>query len=350
MIFGVRALILICLLAAPAAAAPRVAVYTMGPGEELFSTFGHAAICVESRCYNYGTADFRTPLPLTWSFIRGEARFWVSVLDVRDMLGYYASVNRAVWRQELPLEADEATRLATALEASTDERVKYYRYHHFDDNCTTRIRDLVDAALGSRLHRDPTDRRLTFRQWARAGFAESWPLQIAVELLLGRPADRRTDSWLAMFLPSELRAEVASRLHAPPVLVVPSTRPPPGGAPWLGALALALGGLLLGALVLFGRRAGLAVAGVIVGLVGLVLWSLFVLSSFPELRQNENLLIFWPSDLIAGWLPRRYLDVRLIALALVVILHVGVLVQPLWPILFVAPPFLAARFRLQSKA
>ena len=50
---------------------PLIDVYTMGPGDELFSRFGHAAICVIDtqsplgRCYNYGTADFSTPGPLT---------------------------------------------------------------------------------------------------------------------------------------------------------------------------------------------------------------------------------------------------------------------------------------------
>src|SRR5262245_47152485 len=67
---------------ARASAPPVVELYTMGPGDELFSAFGHAAVCVldertpAGRCYNYGTADFRTPLPLTWNFVRGRARFW----------------------------------------------------------------------------------------------------------------------------------------------------------------------------------------------------------------------------------------------------------------------------------
>ena len=86
------ALALLALSSATAQAAPIIDVYTMGQGDELFSAFGHAAICVtdaeapRGRCYNYGTADFTTPLPLTWSFIRGRALFWVSTTDVPHML------------------------------------------------------------------------------------------------------------------------------------------------------------------------------------------------------------------------------------------------------------------------
>ena len=62
-----------------AASVPTIDVYTMGIGDDVFAHFGHAAICVGSedsdrgRCYNYGTADFSTPVPLTWDFIRGNA-------------------------------------------------------------------------------------------------------------------------------------------------------------------------------------------------------------------------------------------------------------------------------------
>ena len=81
---------------------PVIDLYTMGQGDEIFSAFGHAAICVtdgeapRGRCYNYGTADFTTPVPLTWNFIRGRALFWVSVTDTFHMLRYYEHVGRTV--------------------------------------------------------------------------------------------------------------------------------------------------------------------------------------------------------------------------------------------------------------
>jgi len=353
-------LALALLLVALPARAATVELYTMGRGEDLFSAFGHAAICVHDertplgRCYNYGTADFRTPLPLTWDFVRGRARFWVSVLDQQHMLGYYAGVGRTVWRQTLSLPPAQAESLAAALEASTDEKVKYYRYHHFDDNCTTRIRDLMDRALDGALGRAREDRGITFREWARQGFAGDWPLLVAVELLLGRSADRRTDTWTAMFLPSELRTVVEARLGAHAVVVVPGRHGPPDGSRWGGQLAFLVGGVLLAALILAGARAGrrsrrvaLVLAGLSLGLVALVLDALALLSSFPELVRNEALLIFWPTDLLLGGIPRRWLrpyaTARLVALGVVALLHLGFLRQPLAPLLLAALPLAALR-------
>ena len=339
-----------------ARAAPTIDVYTMGQGDELFSAFGHAAICVTDaaaplgRCYNYGTADFSTPVPLTWNFIRGRALFWVSTTDVPRMLRYYASVGRTVWRQRLQLPPDEATRVAAALAASTEEGAKYYRYHHFKDNCTTRIRDALDRATGGRLSRDRVDGTKTFRQWARDGFAGDWPLLAAVELLLGRTADRRADSWQAMFLPSQLRAEVARRFGAPPLTIVLGRPRPPAGATWLGLAAYAIAGALLAALALAHLRTGRALAALLLGLIGTILWALAALSTFPELTRNELLLSFWPTDALLPWLGRRYLGARLVVLALVIVAHAGLLVQPIAPSLLPLLPLAALWWRTRDRA
>jgi uncharacterized protein DUF4105 len=354
--FAALVLVLGLALSSTAMAAPTVDVYTMGPGDELFSAFGHAAICVTDEraprglCYNYGTADFTTPVPLTWNFIRGRALFWVSTTDTARMLHYYFVTGRAVFKQTLTLSPDEATRVAGALAASAEEGAKYYRYHHFDDNCTTRIRDVLDRATGGRLSRDRTSRGKSFRQWAREGFAGDWPLLAAVELLLGRSADRVTDSWQAMFLPSELRAEVAQRFAAPPQLVVAGKPRPAPCATWLGLAAYVVAGAVLALIIVVATRVGrrartaaLAATAFVLGLVGTILWALAALSTFPELVRNEMLLSFWPTDFLLPFVGRRYLDARLIVLALVVLAHAGLLVQPLWPSMLAILPLVAAR-------
>ena len=349
----VLALVVVVLPSLPSAAraVPRIDVYTIGAGDELFSAFGHAAICVTDerapagRCYNYGTADFTTPIPLTWNFIRGRALFWVSTANAGWMLRYYASVGRTVWRQTLALSPEEATRVADGLAASAEEGAKYYRYHHFNDNCTTRIRDVVDRATGGRLSRDPTDAGKTFRQWAREGFAGDVGMLMVTDLLLGRPADRRTNSWQAMFLPSELRREIGKRFGTPPAIVVMGAPRPAPGKLWLGTAAFLAVGALLALAILVHLRSGRALAAGVLGLVGLVLWLLACLSTFPELRQNELLLSFVPSDFALPWLGRRYLRARLGMLAIAIVAHAGLFVQPIAPTLMVLLPIVVLAWK-----
>jgi hypothetical protein len=347
------AFLLALTFAVPARATPSIDLYTMGAGDDLFSAFGHAAICVNEGarpvCYNYGTADFSTPIPLTWAFVRGRARFWVATAPKDWMMRSYLRADRSVWKQRLQLEPVQAEALAKALADSTDEKVKYYQYHHFNDNCTTRIRDLVDKATSGALSRDVELRDKSFRQYAREGFAGNWPLLAVTELLLGRSSDKRADSWSAMFLPSEMRLEVQKRLHAPPEELYTRKRPVRGGATWLGHATFAIGGAALALLLLLGWRLGragfrlaLSVSGLVLGLVALILHSLAILSTFPELTRNEALFIFWPSDFALPFLSRprlrTYALIRLLALALVLAGHLVGLTQPLSPLLLAALP------------
>ena len=166
-------------------AAPTIDVYTMGQGDDLFSAFGHAAICVtdenqpRGRCYNYGTADFTTPVPLTWNFIRGRALFWVSTTDVPHMLHYYVAVGRAVWRQTLQLSPDEATRVATALAASAQEGAQVLSLsplrRQLHDAHSRRHRSRHRRAAVARSRRSRQDVPPVGARWLRRQLAACWP-------------------------------------------------------------------------------------------------------------------------------------------------------------------------------
>src|SRR6185436_2059776 len=73
--------VILLLSAALASAAPQIDLYSMGPGDELFSRFGHSAICVENgektRCYNYGSTSIE-PRRLVVGFVRATAAFEVT--------------------------------------------------------------------------------------------------------------------------------------------------------------------------------------------------------------------------------------------------------------------------------
>lgn len=334
--------------------APVVEVYTMGPGEELFSAFGHGAICVTDeqsplgRCYNYGTADFSTPGPLTWNFLRGRALFWVSVAPRPLMEAIYRHEDRTLYRQRLPLPEAQTRRLvATLHEADVRERT-FYLYHHFNDNCTTRIRDLIDRVTDGALRRgaeapvDPPLRRYVYR-----GFAGATGMLVLTDLLLAREADRPTTRWQGMFLPDVLRAQLEKNLGAVPEVVYsrrgPTVQPPlqltglpsRSGVSWM--FLLFGGGLAL--LCALAPRPGRVASGLVLGGLGLLTWGLIIAAVLTWLRYNEVALLCWPFDLCLLWLRpharRAYLTVRLGWLALCALAALtGLLVQPLGPVLF----------------
>jgi hypothetical protein len=136
------------------------------------------------------------------------------------------------------------------------------------------------------------------------------------------------------------------------LLLAGKHRPPPG-ATWLGTLAFVVAGAILSIIVVLATRLGprartlgLGVTAFVLGLIALVLDLLAILSTFPELRHNELLLAFWPTDLLLPFLNQRrktYLNLRLGVLALLTLMHLGLLVQPLGPLVLLALPLVAAR-------
>jgi hypothetical protein len=355
--------------AAPEEPPPTVILYTMGPGDDVFSTFGHGALCVrdrrtpEGRCFNYGTTDFRRPGKLIWDFLRGRALFWVSVTSEQRLLDFYTGErDRTLYRQVLPLPPDQARALADTLDRDTQPDKKFYIYHHYHENCTTRLRDHMDAVTGGKL-RAGADVPFgpTFRELSGKGFARSTGLLIGTETLIGRPGDLHPTLYQAMFLPDVLRAEVEKRLGAKPELVYTGRTRPAGGAVargrwWMYGFALALAAMALAGFASrrrWTRRVSLVLVGLVLGLLGLGFEALAIVSVRNELRWNELLLVFLSADLLliglsGRWL-RRYLTVRVAGLVLVALAKVvGLLVQPIWPTLLMVllPVGVMAAFEL----
>ncbi len=330
-------------------AAVRVDVYTMGPGEELFERYGHAAICVigdtgPALCYNYGTTDFSMPPErLSWLFLRGKAPFWVSVERLSRMVRHYRREDRSIWVQHLPLTREEVDKIAAALAHDALPENREYLYHHLFDNCTTRIRDIIDGALDGRLSADSAEPiEVSFRHLGEKAILDHPELILLGDLFIGRRVDRAPTIYESMFLPDYLRREIALRLEAPAEPVYVRRAPPPGRpAPvgGLGAWLILAGGVTVGLELLkrIGPRSrrfaqGLAVAGLVV--LSLCVWGLMAISAVPELKLNEIALLFLPSDFILfgkGAFRSRYGMWRIIGVVIVLVLRVlHVFIQPLF--------------------
>ena len=63
----------------------------------------------------------------------------------------YRRFDRDVRLQELDLEPSEALQIAKRLGTHVLPENMMYRYHHYNDNCSTRPRDIIDEAIGGQL-------------------------------------------------------------------------------------------------------------------------------------------------------------------------------------------------------
>lgn len=360
--------------AEPQAPAPKIELYTMGPGEPIPERFGHSALCVRypdggapgggpaprDRCYDYGIFDASEPLTLGYRFLRGESVFWVGERRPDAMIRAYERRDRDMWRQTLPLSDDAARRAAADLERDALPENRYYHYHHYFDNCSTRVRDIIDDASGGALSdlpdgaiRGADGEGRTLRDFTHEGFAEHAGLLVGSDLVLGRSVDERPDVYEVMFLPIMLRDGVEAAFGVEPELIYARRAPPLSDDPGLGAAPLFAGAgaalfVAIVAAALYRRfeRGIIALAALPLALIGLVLWTIAIVSPLPEVRYNELFLVFMPLDAALPFLSRErryyYAAARLAMIGLAIALSfVGLFAQPMAPALVALLPMAA---------
>jgi uncharacterized protein DUF4105 len=342
---------------------PIVELVTMGVGSLIWERHGHIALCVyyddprDDSCYNYGIGDFHQPVGMAWGFFRASGAFWVGKSSPEEMLWIYKHTDRTIWGQRLPLTAAQKQQVIAKLEHDILPENRAYAYDHFWDNCTTRVRDILDTATGGKLSGMPeiADDR-TFRDLAREGFYGMRVPLLITDLAMGRATDRVPSYYERMFLPQYLR-EAATKLWGlePVAKYTRHGEPPPTESP-SGRVWFALVILLLTSPAwitrLIGRlsRTGLALSVIPYVLLGSVLTFLAIISPLPYIRWNEICLVLFPFDLLLLVLPaerrRRYARGRLAMLGAILVLSViGVLRQPLLaPLLWPAIPLAVTGF------
>jgi hypothetical protein len=186
---------------------------TMGPGDMIYERFGHNAIIIEDRntgqshAFNYGIFAFDDGF--VFRFLKGRMMYWMEAADARDTIRFYTGVeNRSVWLQELNLTATQKESLRNHLVWNTRDENKYYPYNYYNNNCSTKVRDALDLAVGgaiaAQLKDKPTGR--TYRWHTRRIVASDPAIYTALSFVLGPNVDPEISQWEESFLPEELMA------------------------------------------------------------------------------------------------------------------------------------------------
>ncbi|MEO6687777.1 MAG: DUF4105 domain-containing protein [Dokdonella sp.] len=311
---------------ADASPAPEISLLTIGPGEVFFERFGHNAIVVrdrgeESAAYNYGIFDFDQQ-DFLLNFARGRMLYRMAVDALEDDVAMYRDEGRQITEQKLDLTPQQARSLVDFLEWNAQPQNAQYRYEYFEANCSTRVRDALDRALGGALHAqsEGRSRGYTYRLDALRLMAPSPLLMLGIDLGLGPYADQRIDYWHESFVPATLSSVVAQvKLSAADghefplvasttALSIGQVEEPPALPPDLRWPFLILGLAIGVALAWLGRSRRTAVriplalfAGtfeLFCGLGGAVLLFLWFFTEHRAAWRNENLLLLSPLCLL----------------------------------------------------
>jgi hypothetical protein len=189
-----------------------VYLITCAPGTETYSVWGHSALRIvigkdqSDMVYNWGVFDFSTP-NFAWKFAKGHLNYMLGVYPYDRFLQDYMLSNRSVWSQEVNFEPVEKFRLMLLLQENMKPENRYYRYDFFYDDCSTRIRDIIEKILANKLIYPPDEpaNAPTFRE--KIGeYLINYPwLRMGVDLLMGVQGERKTSFRDRMFLPNDLQ-------------------------------------------------------------------------------------------------------------------------------------------------
>lgn len=311
---------------APEPGSYHAALVTYGPGDIYWQRFGHNAIWLREpargldHAFNFGFFDFEQENFIT-RFVQGRMLYFAAMLPIERELEYYRSEGRSIRVQELALDPGQYQRLREHLLEHVEPENRDYLYDYYLDNCSTRLRDALDLALGGALAAQfrPQTADQTFRDHTRRSTVDDYWYSLGLELALGMPVDRTIDRWEEMFLPALLARNLeevslpggsgALPLIRSDRLLWEGAAPPPPRPPetWPRYLALSLAVLAL--VWALGRglgprpaEAALLAWLLTAGSVGLFLVAVWAWTDHQAGYPNLNLLLFHPL-LLLGLLP-----------------------------------------------
>ncbi|MEO8295506.1 MAG: DUF4105 domain-containing protein [Gemmatimonadota bacterium] len=300
-----------------------VYLMTFGPGEDIWERFGHNGIGVRDAAagtdsvFDYGRFSF-TEKGFLLHFMQGRMFYWMGGADAREYAAFYRRMHRSVWIQELNLTPKQRLEVRDFLRWNEQPENIRYRYDYYRDNCSTRVRDVIDRVLGGAIRRqtDTVATGTTFRWHTQRLTTADIPMYTALLSAMGHPIDQPISAWEEMFLPPSVQKYVR-RVSVPgpdgqPIPLVRAehtvyenseieTRDSPPA--WTSRYLLI--GVLIGGLALTLARLGSSrhwarltfmTIGtfwyLLTGIGGLVLIGLWAFTDHAVTYQNENVLQF----------------------------------------------------------
>ena len=186
-------------------------IAVIGPGDELYFWWGHIALVIDdseterSRFYDYGLFSFDNE-NFFYNFAFGRLVYCCGASSYRNNVAVYKETNRDIIIYTLDVPPEKRAEIMNFAEFNVLPENRDYYYHHFKDNCSTRIRDIIDLMTDGQFFEQygQMPGRYTFRQHVRRHTWFSPAADWILNFWMGQVIDTSITKWDEMFLPSEV--------------------------------------------------------------------------------------------------------------------------------------------------
>ena len=286
-----------------------ISLLTVTQGGPIYSWFGHSAFLVTTPnkrdiTYDYGTFSFNDD-----DFVVNFAFGWLWFLCHSSYADYQLEGleedGRSVTRIILPFTREQKKAIIGFLNENVKAENRTYLYHHYKDNCATRLRDIIDYTTDGEFRRwAESQPGYTFRQQASRALSRNPFMLWLLDFLQSGQIDKPATRWDEMFLPENLEKAVMEYFLLDNELVVDNEGHYPDipDKPRNNILFSVLFGLVLGgvsAALLFLRKDKAffiyyGVLNIVLGILGSFLFFLIFFSNHDVTWFNENILFVNP--------------------------------------------------------
>ena len=309
------ALVLLLLASLPARAidtdppqGTEIWLLTYGPGEVYWQRFGHNAIWVRDaglgldHTFNFGFFDFAQE-DFLLRFLMGRMLYFSAAQEAGVEFGQYVAENRSIRAHRLDLAPEQQAELVRFLLQEIRPENRDYLYDYYENNCSTRVRDVLDSALGGEI-RESSESQPASGNWRdhtrRLTQMDFW-VYLGLESVLGRRVDKKINRWDEMFIPGVLADALAAEesLVLEERLLFESGRASPPAEPgtvWPRYLLLSLALLFVAWFVSRWIPATLMAGAwfAAMGVMGLAILFLWFGTDHRVAALNMNFLVFNP--------------------------------------------------------
>ena len=189
-----------------------LSIITAGRGGKIYMLGGHLLLRVRELkengkdvSVNWGIFDFHDPNFIV-NYALGKLDYSVVASSTRRVMGHYRDKrdNRKLYENKLNLTDQQKETLLEIVSWWLKPENSTYRYHFFDNNCSTIIRDILSEVLGKEFDKQLTSKEYkTFRHMGRQYFSNYPFFAFMAPVLFNSDADLPISYWERFRVPVE---------------------------------------------------------------------------------------------------------------------------------------------------